>query len=214
MTLVIGAIAADGIVCGADGRVKDENNKVLKDNEIKLFELSPLCILMPDGGVFEGMDKWLFLARKSYANSSISNVTDIARSIISSLKQSAKPNEPESDFIFIGYDLLDGHYQPRVYKVSNDDWRLKVPSSGAPFATGGVTEHADPILHDLYVNSVDPKLRHVNRATLRALKVTTQKSSEDVNGQLTLWNLKPGNKNIKKFNQRGIDILTRDLINL
>lgn len=206
MTMVSALIATDGITCIGDGRVKKENGDVETDEEVKLFELSPHVVALPDGGVIAGLPEIMAILKRTFEKLEGDNVTEIAQFVADFFKDGHRdsPHEEAYGIIIAGYD---DKMQPKLYRVESGDWRVATPI--APYDVGGYTDVARKIYEEEF--NQKSRLMKMNRLALKALKETMVTYPDDVAGKVSLWNITPGKKGVKKYDLKGITILQKDL---
>lgn len=211
MTLVAAIIADDGITVIGDGRVKNVISEVETDKQIKLFELSSQCVMLPSGHFFDGAEMGVELMRTSLRDRNITSVNTITSLVVRSFKENmGYDTEDPYALLFAGYDkTADGTYLPYIYTAESTDWVIKLAPK--PYLADGHPRTAYQVFDDQY-QSIDKKLRNINRLALRAMNNTMQ-ADNDIGGDIALWNIKPGNRVIKKFDKNGVDILLQDIKN-
>lgn len=209
--MVAALIADNGMAFISDGRVNDLDHKIINDEQVKLFELSPLAVVLPAGGASDMIDSLMTVFKGVFTTSGIVNVDDVAMHYLKYWQERITlEGEGYPVFTIAGYNLLPtGDYEPKIYVMQFLDgiWELGIPTNGEKFITiGSVISEPKAVLRDEYSRRSDASLLLRNKAALRALKVAEELKPEHVGGQTSLWNLKPGFA-IRKFPQSEINRL-------
>ncbi len=198
MTLVLALIAEDGIVAMSDGRVFT-NGKALKpekEDQLKIFQLSPLCVALFAGGVAKGIEDIIEEYEAMFRNTGKVHVTDIAL-LMRNLGQVGRLRG--SEFIFAGYDMnMSGHHPKAIYMSGSDYYDDK------SYVMAGKTEYAKKYLDD-HLPERSKKMADLNELAMEAMCLTISKDN-DIGGVISLRNL-PFGEAIREFSVDEVETL-------
>lgn len=217
MTRVIAIATKEGMVVLADGRALDiKTRKVSKDNEVKLYEMSDLCVGSLAGYATSEHDMHMAACAFFNKDASRRDTSAIAASFSGLYKHAAANSKSKllhnpkwpMNYMFAGYNRhRDGTFETSIIKVSKPNWDA-VPADINPNigVTGIGWTGTYEYLHARYSNQLT--LDSANRLALDAMDEATKAHPDDIGGKLTLWNIKPGEP-IQKFKPAKLDKLRK-----
>lgn len=216
MTLVAALIAKDGMVFISDGRVNSLDRKIIKNDQIKQFELSPLAVILPAGGASDNIEYIMSFLKRFFAAQNITNVNDVILRFVAYCEDNVDtvPSELTPVFIVAGYNLLPaGEFEPKIYYVSFKDgsWGVGAAVGTNTFiAQGAKGDVVRDFLADKYSNDVDGTLHNRILLALQSIELAKRHSPESIGGQTSLWSLQPPNS-IHKYSQKEVVELGKQL---
>lgn len=215
MTMVASLMAKDGMLFISDGRVNDLDHNIISDEQVKLFELSPLTVILPAGGASDQIESLMKMFKNVFTTSGISNVNDVVVYFCKFWQNEVTlDGDTWPAFIIAGYNMLPtGRHEPKIYYMHNNqgEWELlETRGENTFFTMGSSKEPVNNFLVSEYGNENEALLNSRNKSALKALKIAENSSPKYVGGQTSLWNLKP-RRPIKKFSSSEIERLKNRL---
>lgn len=225
MTMVAALIAVDGIAVVADGRSLDFGGRIMRENEEKIFELSPKAVCSFGGGVtsdseMSNLTDYLHGFIRYAGLTSIEDITALIRFEFND--RAERDHTPRSAWLrdytletgiivlVVGYD----HDGPHIRAAQAiDRWQKQGKPPQPYLAIGAGAKLAEQVLEKKF--TVNSKLEIANVVALEALYTAYKtevslfgKTIEPVGGQPMLWNLYP-DKPIKKFTPQEINVIAK-----
>jgi len=215
MTMVGVFIADDGMSFIGDGRVNSMEGEIISDTQVKLFELSPLCVLLPANGASDNIDHIMTTLRVLYQREGIQSVDRIATRFLEYCKEYVEISENTSImplFTLAGYNYLaSGGYVAQVFfiKYEQQDWQVYLLNQDeSKFVINSPQRQGI----EGYVIDQYPQRSHdlegMNQLAIDTLRLSEFNASRSVGGRTTLWNLQPPNP-IQRVTPQKISALKR-----
>lgn len=205
MTMVGAFVAEDGIVLIGDGRVNSLEKEIIKDDQVKLFQLSDLSVVLPANGASNNIDYIMDVLRKENELSSIVYVDHVTKQFMEYCEEWVETNRPHLTPIFTiaGYNFVSGIYRPKLYSVcfENNKWELyTVDNSVQKYIAYSprsqqIHDHIDTLLKD----TSDFSVSNMIKISLSALELSKNLNPQAVGGETSLWTLLP-NRGLIKLN--------------
>jgi Proteasome subunit len=196
----------------ADGRSIETHTFEQRNKEMKLFDMSDLCVAMAVGDTISDIAGWFDEHKLNFHRFNVKDTTAVRDTLGDALayRQDIGKRDPCDGILFAGYD--EGSSHPRLLVISKDNWALPLRSPNNHYMAEGEGKYkAREVLEKDYLPNQD--LSKVNEVALKALfnaygvKVTYQgRELEVVGGQPQLWNIYP-DKPVKKFEQEEINLI-------
>lgn len=196
--MVAALMAKNSMVFIGDGRVTSFDGNVIDNSMVKLFELSPLAVLLPANGASDNMEKIMATLKGLYENRGVVNVNNVVSKFVDYCNEyvSKTPIERVPLFTLGGYNLLpNGSYEPKIYLIQCDgeEWNaFETKGDNAFIAQGAKGEKIREFLAIELEKAASKTIYQRNLLALRALALAESLSPEYVGGKTSLWNLKPG----------------------
>lgn len=212
MTMVAALMAQDGMTFVSDGLVNDFDGNTIEDKQVKIFELSPLAVLLPANGASDNMETIMSTLKGLYEHGGVVNINDVTIRFAEYCNQyvAMTPMERVPLFTLGGFNLLpDGSHEPKIYLIqcNGEKWEVFETRGEDSFvAQGAKGELIRKFLAEGFQKATSKTTHQRNLLALRALALAEKESPEYVGGQTALWNLKPGLP-IRKFPQSEISKL-------
>ncbi len=212
MTFISGLAANNGLLCIGDGNSFNEQGRLITNQEVKLFELSSTCVVMPDGGVMDNIYEIMEWFKSTLENLAIGNKNPsvIAKCIASTFKK-ARGIDKENPYGFIvaGIETLkDGEKGPILIRVDSSDW---VPvQSEVPYLVGGLEEPSTSFIKNGFKNDFDKTLADVMQIAINAMKVA-QEYHKEIGGKISLRVIKE--TGIERYSAMTLDALEDNIGN-
>ncbi len=217
MTVVASLIAENGIAFVSDGRVNDFNENIIEDRQVKLFELSPMTVLMPANGAADNMEFIMSALKGIFEHGKLVYLNDIATQFLLYCRVNVvtEPIDRVPLFTLGGYNLNnDGTYEAKIYLIQFNgiDWEAFESKGNDTFVAQGASgDTIRKFLSEEYTVSKDKTLNARNILALKAIEIGEKNSPQYVGGQTSLWNLNP-TTGLRKFTNAEINKLRKAII--
>lgn len=215
MTMVGAFIADDGIAFIGDGRVNSMAGEIISDTQVKLFELSDICVLLPANGASDNIEQIMRTLRTLNVIEGLRSIDRVANSFLEYCRQYVETvpgGRVNPIFTLAGYNFLsDGSYVPHIYVLQYERGEWQVYALNRQESHFIVNAPRRSELEEYVINEASKRgnsLEAANQLAVDALLLAERQSPQAVGGRTSLWNLVPPDP-ISKLSYQKISALRR-----
>lgn len=219
MTRIEAIIGEDGIVVASDGNALDKNRNLITDDHLKIFELSPLCVVMPSGIIPTNIAETMIKMQNSIVESGDWQASSAAEFLLDQCTRGQDYVEWLRDdrlmFNIAGYNYLEGDvYKPVLLSLFRRDgiWMINTPVDNRILVGGDNFESSHVYLEEL-LETTTPRVEDLNRIAVDAIRQAELENPGIIGGKISLWNIFPDlEKGIVKLPAHMISQLLKDIL--
>lgn len=188
MTLIVGIVARDKIVVGADGKVFDTEKGVI--NKPKIHSIASNCVMMLAGEQLKGVDEFVDTLRFQISDKRLKDADDIAEHVFNFTdKRTWAEYDDDRSHIIIHIYGYNGNKPAFHLRISNGDRHY----GGLLRYVSGSWEGGDHYLRSTLgtrpYTRISPKA--AEKVVVEMLDLAEKECPDDIGGQGLLWHVKP-----------------------